>query len=387
MKIIFNRTAVSSAVSPLMCAVSGKSTLSTIEGILIEAKFPDICTMTTYDLEKGVRITIEAKVLEEGKFIINAQKFSQTLRVMDGEEVTLTVDSKMVATIVSGRSSHKMNALAGEDFPDIPPLTSDRSFIVGQSVLKEMLGQVDFAMGVNDQRAVLNGAFFKISDDNIMMVSCDSFKLAKCRRKTDLVNKNTNGKDHLEYSFIVPVKTINELTRLLCDDEEALTQIFVTRKHIVLLIGELTFFSRLIEGEYIDFDRIIMKNHKIKVIVDKKELLSALDRAALVTEEKIAGSVRSHVKLEIAENAMKISAVSTAGSTYDELNVEHDGDNITIAFNNRYLIDSIKACESESIVLTMSTALTSMNIEPTENDYEQKGSDEIFMLLPVRTKD
>jgi DNA polymerase-3 subunit beta len=116
-------------------------------------------------------------------------------------------------------------------------------------------------------------------------------------------------------------------------------------------------------------------------------LLSALDRAALVTEEKIAGSVRSHVKLEIAENAMKISAVSTAGSTYDELNVEHDGDNITIAFNNRYLIDSIKACESESIVLTMSTALTSMNIEPTENDYEQKGSDEIFMLLPVRTKD
>ena len=381
MKIIFNRSAVSSAVSPLMCAVSGKSTLSTIE-----AKFPDTCTMTTYDLEKGVRITIEAKVLEEGRFIINAQKFSQTLRVMDGEEVTLTVDSKMIATIVSGRSSHKMNALAGEDFPEIPPLTSDRSFIVGQSVIKEMFGQVDFAMGVNDQRAVLNGAFLKINEDNIMMVSCDSFKLAKCRRKTDIVNKNESGKD-LEFSFIIPVKTINELTRLLCDDEEALTQIFVTRKHIVMLIGELTFFSRLIEGEYIDFDRIIMKNHKIKVTVDKREILSALDRAALVTEEKIAGSVRSHVKLEIADKALKISAVSTAGSTYDELFVEHEGDNITIAFNNRYLMDSIKACDSEKIVLTMSTSLTSMNIEPVENDYGQKGSDEIFMLLPVRTKD
>ena len=386
MKIIFNRSAVSSAVSPLMCAVSGKSTLSTIEGILIEAKFPDTCTMTTYDLEKGVRITIEAKVLEEGRFIINAQKFSQTLRVMDGEEVTLTVDSKMIATIVSGRSSHKMNALAGDDFPEIPPLTSDRSFIVGQSVIKEMFGQVDFAMGVNDQRAVLNGAFLKINEDNIMMVSCDSFKLAKCRRKTDIVNKNESGKD-LEFSFIIPVKTINELTRLLCDDEEALTQIFVTRKHIVMLIGELTFFSRLIEGEYIDFDRIIMKNHKIKVTVDKREILSALDRAALVTEEKIAGSVRSHVKLEIADKALKISAVSTAGSTYDELFVEHEGDNITIAFNNRYLMDSIKACDSEKIVLTMSTSLTSMNIEPVENDYGQKGSDEIFMLLPVRTKD
>ena len=94
MKIIFNRSAISSAVAPLMCAVSGKSTLTAIEGILVEAKIPDTCTLTTFDLEKGVRITVEAKVIEEGSYIINAQKFTQTLRVMEGEEVTLTVDEK-----------------------------------------------------------------------------------------------------------------------------------------------------------------------------------------------------------------------------------------------------------------------------------------------------
>jgi DNA polymerase-3 subunit beta len=384
MKIIFNRNAVSAAVAPLMCAVSGKSTLTTIEGILIEAKFPDICTMTTYDLEKGVRITIEAKVLEEGKYIINAQKFNQTLRVMDGEEITLTVDERLTATIVSGRSSHKMNALAGDDFPVVPELRSDRSFIVGQAVLKEMLSKVDFAMGINDQRAVLNGTYMKISDDTVMVVSCDSFKLAKCAKNTELVNKNTNGKDHLEYAYIIPVKTVNELSRLLCDDTDALTQIYVTRKHIVLLIGELTFFSRLIEGEYIDYERIVVKNHKISVKVDKREILSALDRAALVTEEKIAGSVRSHVKLEAAADVLKISAVSSAGSTYDELFIEHEGDDIVIAFNNRYLIDSIKACDSEKILLSLSSPLTSMNIQPAD---EENANDEIFMLLPVRTKD
>ena len=385
MKIIFNRSAVSAAVAPLMCAVSGKSTLSTIEGILIEARFPDTCILTTYDLEKGVRITLEAKVLEEGKYIINAQKFNQTLRVMDGEEITLSVDSKLVATIVSGRSSHRMNALPGEDFPSIPELVSDRSFIVSQSVLKNMLAQVDFAMGVNDQRAVLNGTYFKITDDSVMLVSCDSFKLAKCSQKTELTNKNTNGNAHLEYAFIVPAKTVNELSRLLEDDGDALTQIYVTRKHIVLLIGELTFFSRLIEGEYIDYDRIIMKNHKISVVVDKKEIISALERAALVTEEKIAGSVRSHVKLEVVEDVLKISAVSSAGSTYDELFIEHAGDNISIAFNNRYLTDSIKACRDEKIHLTMSSPLTSMNIEPVVD--EENDTEEIFMLLPVRTKD
>ncbi len=387
MKIIFNRSEISSAVAPLMCAVSGKSAMTTIEGILIEAKFPDVCTMTTYDLQKGVKITVEAKVLEEGKYIINAQKFVQTLRVMDGEEVTLTIDQKLSATIVSGRSSHKMIAIDGEDFPIIPELTSDRSFIMSQSVLKKMIAKVDFAMGVNDQRAVLNGTFFKISDDSIMLVSCDSFKLAKCRQKTDLVNKNTNGNEHIEYSFIVPVKTVNELSKLLDDDDEALTQIFVTRKHIVLLIGEITFFSRLIEGDYIDYDRIIIKNHSNVLVVNKKDILGALERAALVTEEKIAGSVRSHVKLDINGDVMKVSAVSTAGSTYEEVGIEHNGDGILIAFNNRYLMDSIKSCESDEIKLSMSSPLTSMNIEPTENDYESSGSDEIFMLLPVRMKD
>ncbi len=384
MKIIFNRTAISAAVAPLMCAVSGKSTLSTIEGILIEAKAPDTCVMTTFDLDKGVRITVEAKVIEEGSYIINAQKFNQTLRVMEGEEVTLTVDEKLVACIFSGRSSHKMSALNGSDFPNIPDLVSDRSFIVGQAVVKKMMNQVSFAMGVNDQRTVLNGTFFKITDDSIMMVACDSFKLAKCVKTTELVNKNTNGNEHLEYKFIVPVKTMNELSRLLSDDEDAVMQIYVTRKHIVFLIGDLVFFSRLVDGEYIDYDRIIMSSHKISVTLDRRELISALERAALVTEEKIAGSVRSHVKLDVVGDVLKISAVSSAGSTYDELFIEHTGDDLLIAFNNRFLIDSVKACSDEKIVLSMSSPLTSMNIQPAA---EEEGEEEIFMLLPVRMKD
>jgi len=384
MKIIFNRSAISAAVAPLMCAVSGKSTLTTIEGILIEAKFPDTCVLTTFDLEKGVRVTVEAKVIEEGSYIINAQKFNQTLRVMEGEEITLTVDEKLVACIFSGRSSHKMSALVGSDFPNIPELTSDRSFIIGQAVVKKMMNQVSFAMGINNQRAVLNGTFFKITDDELMMVSCDSFKLAKCRKKTELTNKNTNGNDHLDYSFIVPVKTMNELNRLISDDEEAVMQIFVTRKHIVFLIGELTFFSRLVDGDYVDYNRIIMTSHKISVKLNQRELVAALERAALVTEEKIAGTVRSHVKLDAAQNLLKISAVSSAGSTYDELYTQHTGDDILIAFNNRYLIDSVRACSSEEIVLSMSSPLTSMNIEPAEKSED---GEEIFMLLPVRMKD
>ena len=387
MKVIFNRTVVSAAVAPLMYTASGKYTLNATDGILIDAKFPDECVLTTFDGDKGLRIKIEAKVLEEGAYIINAQKFNQTLRVMDGEEITLSIDSKMVANIVSGRSSHKMSSLPGADFPSVPELKSDRSFIVGQSTLKKMFSQVSFAMGNNDQRVVLNGTFVKIDDDSVTMVACDSFKLAKCRRSTELVNKNTNGNAHLEYKFIVPAKTVNDLCRLLEDDGEAFTQIFVTRKHIVFNIGELTFFSRLLDGEYIDYERIIVKTHKIGVTLNKDEFYSALERAALITEEKIVGSVRAHVKLDIKEDNLRIYAMSVAGSTYDEVNIEHEGDDILIAFNNRFLLDSVRSCSGEKIKLMLSSPLGSMNIVPESDEYAENGIEELFMLLPVRTKD
>ena len=387
MKIIFDRAAVSSAIAPLMYTVSGKSTLTAADGILIEAKFPDTCVLTTFDIDKGIRITIEAKVLEEGSYIINAQKFNQTLRVMDGQEIMLAVDNKMVASITSGKSSHKMSALAGSDFPSIPDLVSDRSFIIAQSVVRKMFNQVAFAMGNNDQRNILNGTFVKIDDDSITMVACDSFKLAKCKRRTELTNKNTNGKDYLEYAFIVPSKTVNDLQRLLSDDDEALTQIYVTRKHIVFVIGEITFFSRLIDGEYIDYNRIIVTNHPITVTEDKERLLSALERAALITEEKVAGSVRAHVKLNVNEGVLRISAISAIGSTYDELNVEHSGNDIVIAFNNRFLIDSIRSCDTDRVTMSLTSPLNSMNITPVDSNYENNGVEELFMLLPVRTKD
>lgn len=386
MKVVFNRSSIISATTPLMCAVSGKSTLSATDGILIEAKMPDTCVLTTYDLEKGVRITIEATVIEEGKFILNAQKFYQTIKVMNGEDITLTVDDKLSACIVCGKSSHKMSALSGNDFPAIPDLVSDRSFVIPQAVMKKMISQVSFSMGVNDQRAVLNGCYFKVTDDSVMAVSCDSFKLAKAMRKTEIQNKNTNNDPHVNYGFIIPVKTVNDLGKLLEDDEEGLTQVYVTRKHIVFLIGEITLFSRLVDGEYIDYDRIIIKNHKIDVEVDRQELIYALERAALITEERIAGSVRSHVKLEVCSDVLKISAVSSAGSTYDELPIKHTGDDLVIAFNNRFLIDSVRACDAEMIRLSMSSALTSMNIRPADED-EGGCKEEIFMLLPVRMKD
>ena len=384
MKIVFRNEEINAAVGPLMSGISSKTMLAATGGILIEAKMPNLCIMTTYDLEKGVRVCMEADVIEVGRAIISASKLSQIVRVMDGNEITLTVDDRMCATIVSGRASHTMTALPAEDFPEIPALTTPRGYVASQSLLKGMISKSMYAMGVNDQRPVLNGLYFSITGERLQTVSCDSFKMATCA--TDAAVSVIEGGKMEDCKFILPNKSVNELYRLLSDkDEEATVTMYTSRKNIVFSMGDITFFSKLIEGEYIDYNRIIMKNHRIIVHLDRDEMISALEHAALITEEKIAGSVRSHVRLEIAGNTLKISATSGTGSAYDEMNIEReDVEDLVIAFNNRYLIDSLRACDASRVKISMTSPLSSINIEP---DDDTTTTQDLFMLLPVRMKD
>lgn len=383
MKIVFRRDVISAAVAPLMSGVSTKMTLAATEGILIEASLPNICVMTTYDIEKGVRITIEADVIEAGSAIVSASKFSQIVRVMDGD-ITLTVDDRNCATIVSGRSSHTMTALPAKDFPEIPRLTSTQGFVAPQRVVRSMMAKCLYAMGVNDQRPVLNGLFFSVKGGKLHMVSCDSFKMATCATEADIYGLESDLAVE-DTRFILPNKSVSELYKLLNDkDEEAVVTVYTSRKNIIFVMGELTFFSKLIEGEYIDYNRIILRNHRITVYADRESVISALEHAALITEEKVAGSVRSHVRLEVQGNILKVSATSGTGSSYDEVAIGHEGDDLIIAFNNRYLIDSLRACAADRVKISLSSPLSSINIEPADDDTDVE---DLFMLLPVRMKD
>ena len=384
MKIVFRKDILSAAVSPLMSGVSTKMTLAATEGILIEASLPNTCVMTTYDIEKGVRITVEADVIEAGSAIVSASKFSQIVRVMDGGDITLTVDDRNCATIVSGRSSHTMTALPAKDFPEIPRLTSTQGFVAPQRIVRGMMAKCLYAMGVNDQRPVLNGLFFSVAGGKLHMVSCDSFKMATCATAADLYGLESDLTVE-DTRFILPNTSVSELYKLLNDkDEEAVVTVYTSRKNIIFVMGELTFFSKLIEGEYIDYNRIILRNHRITVYADRETVISALEHAALITEEKVAGSVRSHVRLEVQGHVLKISATSGTGSSYDEVAIGHEGDDLVIAFNNRYLIDSLRACQADRIKLSMSSPLSSINIEPSDDDTTDE---DLFMLLPVRMKD
>ena len=381
MKIVFNRQQIINTVVPLLCAVGSKATNPAIECILIEASDSGI-TLTTYDLEKGVRCEAEGQVIEGGSYCINAGKFFQALKVMEGNDVTVSVNGDLETSITSGRSFYKMSALKAEDFPVLPSVSGSSGFEVSSKRLREMIGKVGYAMGVNDQRQVLNGAFFRVTADRLLVVACDSFKLARCSCETEVRNISETGGE-TRFQYIVPQKTVSELYRMLPDGDDDTAVIHLSRKNMICSFGGLTFFSRLIEGEYIDFDRIILKNHKINVTVDRARLLAALERAAIVTEEKVAGSTRTPLRFTVEGQLLKLNAQSSVGVSYDEVECEHEGDDIVISFNNRNLIDSVRSCSGERVRIEMSTPLFSINIIPVDPG---EGNEDLFFMMPVRTK-
>ncbi len=383
MKIIFNRQDLINSISPLLCAVPNKGPFPEVECIHMNAETPGEVVLTSFDLEKAVRVKCEATVLETGCYAINASKLSQMLKVMDGEEVTITVNGKLETTLVSGKSTQKMSALNAEGFPAIPAINNKAlRYDISCALLKKMIAKVSFAMGVNDQRHILNGAFFRVEADKITVVACDGFKMAKCTAKADIVNRSEDDVA-VRYSYIVPAKTVQELYRMLPDGENDRVMMHMSRKYLICYFENMTFYTRLIEGEYIDFDRIILKTHKTFITVDRDRLLGALERAAVVTEERIIGSNRTPVRFAPEGDVLKIMANSSAGSSYEEIEIEHEGEDLIISFNNKYLIDAIRSCECERLRIEMTTVISSINIIPL--DLEE-GSDELFFLLPIKTK-
>ncbi|MBQ8398129.1 MAG: DNA polymerase III subunit beta [Clostridia bacterium] len=387
MRIIFNRSTVIAAVAPLMCASSTKNTLPAIEGILMRAE-GEVVEMTTFDLEKGVRVHCEAQVLEEGYVILNAQKFNAIIRAMGGDEVEVIVDKNLGTTILSGSSSYQMQAMRGEDFPGLPLLESERSFMLPEGILRALIGQTSFAVASNDQRAALNGAFFQVTEGQLLLVGCDSFRLARCSAALDIENKCTDDRA-LDFSFIVPGKTLAELTRFLDGDVEGedLPQVrcYLTRKHIIFRFPTMTLFSRIIDSEYLDYNRVISGTDSNHATVDRAALLGALERATLVTEEKVVGQVRSWVKLSFGGPKVEVSSISATGKIYDEVDAAYTGDNIEIGFNNRYLIDTLRACTADRVTLSLTSPLMRMIIRPAEG--EETLTEQLFMVVPVRMRD
>lgn len=410
MKVTFDKQKLLAALIPPAGISQTKNTLTAVDGLLFECppnpKYgdydtdrDDLCRISAFDLEKGLRTSVECTVYEKGMFIINTVKVLQIVRALPDGDVTIEIDEKGHTKISGGFSDFEISANPGEEFPSMPMFIGDKVYSIPQHRIKSLIDKTVFAVGQNDARPVFNGALFKIENGSVTMVACDGNKLAAAKSSLDSANDQ-------ECKVIIPGKFLTELTKLLKDTEDEVTLI-VGRRHVFFKIGDIYFFTRVIDTDYLDYEKIIPKTYTTQLYVSRREFLGACERASIVTEDKLGGSGRSHLKLDIADGAIKMSSVSSGGSVNERIPCAIEGNDLTIGFNCRFLLDSLRSSPSDCdrLRVRLNSPLMGIVIEPSEgsgflsaspdsgvfgerkldtNESTENTEDFMYFVMPVR---
>ena len=352
--------------------------LTSLEGVLFETMDDGRIRLTTYDMNKGVRCLFTPTEIErDGKFIVNASRFYQTVRVLPDDEITVDINDRLNCTVSSGKASFSMFAMKGEDFPNLPELDTERGFIIKAEILSKMISKVSHSISDMDTRPMLKGAFFKVDKRGIEAVSCDGYILSKCSNYCPI---EYIGAEESNFSFIIPGHALGEITKIIDAGEEDI-KFYLARKHAIIKTGDVVFFTRTIDSEYLDYNRMVPTDNNIFVTVNRERILTGLERANIVADEKIQGSGKSYVKLSAEGDILSLTSTSVNGKFYDEMECEHKGDDIEICFNCRYLINTVKVAEGDSIFISLLKYDKAITIEPAEESDEFKY---FYMILPVR---
>lgn len=365
MKITCNRSNIVEAVSNVQRAVSTRTCLTALEGILIKTHENQI-ELCGYDLEIGITTTIDAKITEPGEIIIGAKIFSDIIRRLPGENIEIITDDKLVTTIKSESSIFSLTGLPASEYPELPIVDSKIDFSISTTTLKSMIRQTIFAVSDSEAKPINTGTLFEIKNGSINLVSVDGYRLAKRTEKIEIDR---------EYKFVVPGKTLNETLKLIPETDE-LISVQVGKKHITLKVGNYNIISRLLEGEFLDYTSAIPTEYSTNIIANTRTLINCIERVSLVITDRL----KSPVRCIFEKNSVKISCITSVGKANDEASLDMTGENLEIGFNNRYLLDALKNTDTDEVRLQMNGPLSPMKILPKE------GESFIFLVLPVRLK-
>jgi len=357
MKVIFEKSELLTALIPAAGVVPGHNTAAATDGILFECPGddPGTCRISAYDMEKGVRTSINAKIMDEGKFILNTQKILQIVRSLPDGNIEIDIDADFKAKISSGSSSFEIMGIDGADFPGLPLLSGDRNYTLTGTKIRSIISKTMIYANPNDTRPAFTGVFFKIENGVMTVVGCDGNRMAICEEEL--------GDGVPDARMLIPVKILSEILKVIKDTDDEVT-ISLARKHVIFNIDGVLYFTRLIDTEYLDYYRILPKSFETEVFIISNDLRSALDRASIITEGKLGGNTKTYVRFDVVDGCIKISSSSTSGSIYEEIPSSKNGNDITIGFNCKYILDALRACpEAYSLRIRMNNPTAGICIE------------------------
>lgn len=366
MKFICNKDNLCEAISNVSRAVSPKSTITALEGIKVKLS-DSILYLTGYDLEIGIKTELTVKSQDNGEFIINSRLFNDIIKRMPCEEITFEISENLSIKICGGNTEYTVSAISADEYPEVPEITESDNYIINQSVLKNMINQTIFAVATNDTKPILTGELFDIDENSFNLISIDGYRLAV--RSENIKSDNTS-------KFVVPAKALSEVSKLLKDDDELTCTIHQSKKHIIFEISGYQVISRLLEGEFHNYKRSIPTTSTTEVTVNTKDMINCLERASLLINERI----KSPIKCIFDNGKIKISCQTSIGKINDEIDADITGPMIEIGFNNKYLLDPLKAIEDDKVKFLMNGGNLPLKIVPVQ------GENYTFLVLPVRLK-
>ena len=372
MRFIMEKKELLDLLVPAAAASSNKNTLPALEGLLITVEGEDI-SVCGYDLEKGIKTFGKIIDGEDGSIIMNAQKTVAIVRNLPDCEVEFKADNKNIVEIIGGQSQFKIHGLSSESFPSLPELGNDRSFDINQKALKDIIQSTIFAVAQTDARPILCGELFKIEETKLTVVALDNTRLAMREENFAIKNNDEN------FQMVIPGRALNDLMRLLEDDDEDV-RVEVTKKYIVFVFENRLLFTRLLDGEYLDYKRVIPAQNKIYAKIETIPFINCVERASLIVDEKL----KTPIKCEFSGNTLMVSCSTQYGRVNDMITIDKDGPDLEIGFNNKYLLDALRACKEDTIIAELSSPLMSMVIKSAT---PREDGSFVYLVLPCRLKD
>ena len=365
MKFTVNKSDITEAVSNIQRAVSTKTSIPALEGILLSATETGL-ELCAYDLELGITTVIPAFVMEPGKAVLSAKLFSDIVRRTPAETVTVSVDEKNMATLESGYSRFSIIGIPAEEFPELPKLSDSTQISLPGALLKSMIRQTLFAIAESDAKPIHQGSLFSLENGILDVVSVDGYRLAVRREPVDFSE---------DLSFVVPGKTLSELLKLIKDSEEPV-EISAGRRHILFKIDNYTVISSLLEGEFLNYKAAIPPESQTEVVLKTREAIDSVERVSLLITDRL----KSPIRCLFSDNELKLNCTTSMGRASDQLDVEMTGQSVEIGFNNRYLLEALRNTECDEVKVQLGGPLSPMKVVPKEGDSF------LFLVLPVRLK-
>ena len=348
-------------------AVSAKSSIPALEGLLLEAD--DVLKLSGYNTQTGIRTTVEADISQPGRIVLNARLFGDIIRRMPDDVIVFSADEKLMVHLTCGDASFEILGLSADDYPELPEVDDQYAVALQQRMLKAMIGQTAFAVSTNESRPVHTGALFEIDDSGLTMVAVDGFRLALRREPLEKIEGG-------EFRFVAPGSALKEVENI-CGDTDDMIRVTCGKRHILFSAGSTQLICRRLEGDFLDYRNAIPRQNPIRIEVESSALLRSLDRVSVVISEKL----KSPVRCVFDTDRVYLSARTGNGEAKDICPSKGDGTGLEIGFNNRYLMEALRYAPAEQVCFALNTNISPCVITPTD------GSDSfLYMVLPVRLK-